>query len=197
VLVEQQAELTSELKPDILRVVKDSNGNHVVQKIIEIVPREHIGFIIQSFRGRVSELATHTFACRVIQRLLEHGTQDDLAVLMEELHACSELIITDQFGNYVAQHIIEHGSPENRERMIQLVLGQFLTLSKHKYASNVVEKCIEFGSEEDRRRILQDLLAPGPTGSSTLEYMIRDQFGNYVVRKWHPAESESFSHDSS
>jgi mRNA-binding protein PUF3 len=183
VLVEQQAELTRELEHDILRVVKDANGNHVIQKIIEIVPREYIGFIVKSFRGRVSELAAHAFACRVIQRLLEHGNAADLAVLMEELHACAELIISDQFGNYVAQHVIQHGSSGDRARMIQLVLGQFLTLSKHKFASNVVEKCIEFGTEEDRRRILQELLTPGPNGSNTLEHMIRDQYGNYVVRK--------------
>lgn len=182
-LVEQQAELTKELEPDILRVIRDQNGNHVVQKIIELVPRQYIDFIMNAVRGQSTGLASHTYGCRVIQRLLEHGTESDKMEIMTELHASAQILITDQYGNYVAQHVIQNGKPEDRAKMIDLVMAQLLTLSKHKFASNVVEKCIEYGTAEQRTIVREQLTTVGSDGTSPLQQMMRDQYGNYVIRK--------------
>ncbi|WYZ40111.1 hypothetical protein EsH8_IV_000452 [Colletotrichum jinshuiense] len=183
VLVEQQAELVKELEPEILKVVKDQNGNHVVQKIIELVPRQYIDFIMDSFRGQVSQLAAHMYACRVIQRMLEYGTEQDKETILAELHNSTQVLITDQYGNYVVQHIIEHGQPEDRSRIIQLVIAQLVTLSKHKFASNVVEKCIQYGSAEERKGIREQIISQGSDGTSSLQLMMKDQYGNYVIQK--------------
>ncbi|KAF5129985.1 Pumilio 3 [Metarhizium anisopliae] len=183
VLVEQQAELTKELEPEILRVIRDQNGNHVVQKIIELVPRQCIDFIMNAVRGQVTALASHTYGCRVIQRMLEHGTESDKIEIMMELHASAQILITDQYGNYVAQHVIQNGKPEDRAQMIDLVMAQLLTLSKHKFASNVVEKCIEHGTAEQRTSIREQLTTVGSDGTSPLQQMMRDQYGNYVIQK--------------
>nr|XP_036574978.1 mRNA binding protein pumilio [Colletotrichum truncatum]KAF6781478.1 mRNA binding protein pumilio [Colletotrichum truncatum] len=183
VLVEQQAELVKELEPEIVRVVKDQNGNHVVQKIIELVPRHYIDFIMDSFRGQVSSLASHMYACRVIQRMLEYGTEQDKETILGELHSSTQGLITDQYGNYVVQHIIEHGQPEDRSRIIQLVISQLVTLSKHKFASNVVEKCIQYGSVEERKGIREQITSQTSDGVSSLQLMMKDQYGNYVIQK--------------
>lgn len=50
-----------------MRCVRDQNGNHVIQKCIECVPAEKIGFIISAFKGQVAGLSTHPYGCRVIQ----------------------------------------------------------------------------------------------------------------------------------
>ncbi|KAG6004291.1 hypothetical protein E4U21_001188 [Claviceps maximensis] len=183
ILVEQQAELTKELEPEILRVIRDQNGNHVVQKIIELVPRQYIDFIMDALRGQVTGLASHTYGCRVIQRMLEHGTEADKMEIMTELHASAQILITDQYGNYVAQHVIQNGKPADRAKLIDLVMAQLLTLSKHKFASNVVEKCIEYGSAEQRTMIREQLTAVGSDGTSPIQQMMRDQYGNYVIQK--------------
>src|SRR5947209_1150220 len=72
ILTDQQISLVKELQTDVLRCVKDQNGNHVIQKAIERVPQEHIQFIIMAFKGQVVSLASHPYGCRVIQRMLEH-----------------------------------------------------------------------------------------------------------------------------
>ncbi|WQF75683.1 Putative armadillo-like helical, pumilio domain-containing protein [Colletotrichum destructivum] len=183
VLVEQQAELVKELEPEILKVVKDQNGNHVVQKIIELVPRQYIDFVMDSFRGQVSQLAAHMYACRVIQRMLEYGTEQDKETILAELHSSTQVLITDQYGNYVVQHIIEHGKSEDRSRIIQLVIAQLVTLSKHKFASNVVEKCIQYGTAEERKGIREQIISHAADGTSSLQLMMKDQYGNYVIQK--------------
>lgn len=166
-----------------MQVIKDQNGNHVVQMVIKLVPRLCIPFILDSFRGQVDQLSAHNYGCRVVQRMLEHGTEAERKALMDELHVHANYLITDQFGNYVTQHIIARGDPDDRTKMIGLVINNLVALCKHKFASNVVEKCIEHGTADERSTIIRHLLAVGPDGTSLLQLMIRDQFGNYVVRK--------------
>ena len=49
--------MTSDLIPlpqgNVLKCVKDQNGNHVVQKCIECVNPEKLQFVIESFKGQV------------------------------------------------------------------------------------------------------------------------------------------------
>jgi mRNA-binding protein PUF3 len=186
VLADQQAELVKELQPDVLKCVKDQNGNHVIQKAIERVPTEHIQFIIDAFKGQVHTLATHPYGCRVIQRMLEYCSEADQAAVLSELFACASMLITDQYGNYVIQHVIAHGKPEDKARVIKIVTAQLLTLSKHKFASNVVEQSIQFGTDEQRGSIVAQMTVLHSDGSSPLQMMMKDQFGNYVVRKYLP-----------
>ncbi|OWO97951.1 hypothetical protein B2J93_8148 [Marssonina coronariae] len=183
VLADQQAELAQELRVDVLRCVKDQNGNHVLQKAIERVPTEHVRFVIEAFRGQVHALSAHPYGCRVIQRILEFCKHQDQLPILEELHQCSTALITDQYGNYVTQHIIKHGRPDDRAKIIQLVTSQLLALSKHKFASNVVETSIEFGTPEQRRAIVAGITQLHSDGTSPLQLMIKDQFGNYVIQK--------------
>ena len=65
--LEQKAQLVRELDGHVMRCVRDQNGNHVIQKCIESIPTEKIGFIISAFRGQVAILSMHPYGCRVIQ----------------------------------------------------------------------------------------------------------------------------------
>ena len=179
VLANQQAQLVQELQADVLKCVKDQNGNHVVQKSIERVPTEHIQFVIEACEGQIHILATHPYSCRVIKRHLEYCNPHYRATSLKELQFAS-MLITDQYGNYVMQHVIQHGRPEDRDKNIKIIIGQLLTFSKHRFASNVVEKSIQFGTDEQRRAIVAQLTASD--GAYALQ-LIKDQSGNYVIRK--------------
>jgi mRNA-binding protein PUF3 len=184
VLVNQQAELVRELQTDVLKFVKDQNGNHVIQKAIERVPTEQIQFIIEAFRNQVHTLATHPYGCRVIQRMLEFCSEKDQASVLEELHVCSQMLVTDQYGNYVVQHVIANGKQEDRDKLIKVVSAQVLHFSKHKFASNVVEKCVQFGSDEQRHAIVATITSVPSDGTCPMQLMMKDQYGNYVIRKF-------------
>lgn len=185
ILTDQQASMVKELENHVLKCVKDQNGNHVIQKAVERVPSVHIQFIINAFKGQVHRLAAHPYGCRVIQRMLEHCTEPDRRAILEELHACSTSLIPDQFGNYVIQHVIGNGEEHDKARIISIVISQLLVFSKHKFASNVVEKSIEFGADDQRAEILRQLTTPNDRGESPLLGLMRDQYGNYVIRKFY------------
>jgi mRNA-binding protein PUF3 len=191
ILTDQQAAMVKELENNVLKCVRDQNGNHVIQKAIERVPSHHIRFIINAFKGQVNKLATHPYGCRVIQRMLEHCEEADRESILDELHVCTETLIPDQFGNYVIQHVIENGEEKDRSVMITAVVKNVHNFSKHKFASNVVEKSIEFGEESQRREIIRLLTTHNDRGESPLLALMRDQYGNYVIRKYFSTFSSS------
>ncbi|KAJ6606701.1 armadillo-type protein [Mycena sp. CBHHK59/15] len=91
-----------ELEPHILRFVKDFNGNHVIQKVIERVSPDGLGFV-------------STFICNVFE----------LAGRLEELLANHvPHLMQNQLGNCVIRFILEHGRPEEKA----LIVGQLPAL---------------------------------------------------------------------
>jgi pumilio RNA-binding family len=55
----QRDVLVNEVKPKVSECIEDSNGNHVIQKIVESIPSEKVQFIIDCFRDRVYEMSVH------------------------------------------------------------------------------------------------------------------------------------------
>lgn len=72
VSLDQQTKMVTELDGQIMRCVRDQNGNHVIQKCIECVPEEEIRFIVSTFYDQVVTLSTHPYGCRVIQVTRTH-----------------------------------------------------------------------------------------------------------------------------
>jgi hypothetical protein len=187
VLTDQQASLVKELdgpNQQILKVVKDQNGNHVVQKAIECIPGEHIQFIVDGHRGQLAKMSTHQYGCRVVQRMLEHCEPAVKRVILDELLQQIHPLIGDSFGNYVVQHIIHNGEPQDRRQVIDIILSQLLNFSKHKFASNIVEKSIDRADEDQLEQLMHGLTAPNEFGVTPVLGLMRDQFGNYVIRKF-------------
>lgn len=189
ILVEQQAALVGELENHVLKCVKDQNGNHVIQKAIERCAPDTIGFIYSAFLTQVQHLSLHPYGCRVIQRCLERTEWfPSKPRILGELHESMQHgMIADQYGNYVVQHVVQKGSPQDKGQVFRIVIGGLQGFSKHKFASNVVEKCIEFSDDSWRREVVNVLTAPDQRrseGDTTLVSMIKDNFGNYVIRKF-------------
>jgi mRNA-binding protein PUF3 len=184
VLSDQQVELVKELEKDVMKLLNDQNGNHVLQKAVECVPAEHIQFIVDILVGQINIMAMHAYGCRIVQRMLERCEAPYRNIILQELHACGESLIPDQYGNYVAQHVITHGDLESRNKMTKLVLLNVSEYSKHKYASNVVEKCLVHGTDEQRREIMMRVLAKTDSRETGLYSYLKCGYGNYVIRQY-------------
>lgn len=166
--------------------MQNTHSNHVVQKVLQKLPREHIDFVYDAVRGKVLALSTQQYGCRVIQRMIEQGTKEDKAFILEEFQRVAPKLVTDDWGNYVVQAVIKQGGPKARSEVIRLCINQFLVFSKQKVASNVMEHCIEYGEPEDRLEIYNLIMnTRTEDGSGLLQAMWKDQFANYVVRKSH------------
>ncbi|CAK7337522.1 unnamed protein product [Dovyalis caffra] len=181
--LDQKAQLVHELDGHVMKCVRDQNGNHVIQKCIEGIPAEKIGFIISAFRGEVATLSMHPYGCRVIQRVLEHCADElQCQFIVDEILESVCILAQDQYGNYVTQHVLERGKSYERCQIISKLSGHIVPLSQHKFASNVVEKCLEYGGATEREIIIQEILGQNE-GNDNLLTMMKDQYANYVVQK--------------
>ncbi|MDP2434839.1 MAG: hypothetical protein Q8P67_03770, partial [archaeon] len=145
-----------------------------------------IQFVVDSFQGKVFDLSTHPYGCRVIQRILEHCTDSHADAqhlrILNELLDYAVGLVQDQYGNYVIQHVLVNGAKKHKMVVIQKLKSQFAKLSQHKFASNVVEKCVQYADPPNRNMIIEELIGANQDPSHLITIM-KDQYANYVVQK--------------
>jgi len=171
--------LASGLQGQVRRAAQSKHANHVVQKIVEVLPITSVGFIVDELSGFGHETARHRFGCRLLCRILEHlspgdeGTRrliDDILLKVEDL--CSHA-----FGSYVVRHVLEFGLPEHKHRVAVALVPYVAWYAKHKLGSHVVEAAIRVCSLEDQHALATPLLA-----DQELAAVAANQFGRHVVR---------------
>ena len=153
---------------EVERLIHDQNGNHVIQKCIEVICAKSlrdpsssslIDFIVNAVLAKLADLACHGYGCRVVQRMLEHCLGEQKLKTLFCIHDNISVLIDDQFGNYVIQHVLQYGRPSDRETILTLVLERgVLNVSRQKFASNVVEKILVFGERNLRSRLIEEML---------------------------------------
>lgn len=196
--------LLSEFHGNVITCIHDQNGNHVMQKCIEVMSTKakkdpthepphcnRILFIIEDVLSNVSSLSCHPYGCRVMQRILEHCVDEQRIRALDQISTCHRTLLDDQYGNYVIQHVLQFGRHSDRDSILEIVAESgLLTLSRQKFASNVVEKLLKFGSAGQRNAIVREMLktpadsdpGTGREGSSVVLLMVRDAYANYVVQ---------------
>jgi pumilio RNA-binding family len=199
---EAQNMIIAELEGNVAKCIQDQNGNHVIQKCVEVVP-ERCAFIVNAFSGRVKELATHAYGCRVIQCILQQCPTHEPAIFAELLQCIEELTL-DQYGNYVVQHVLVHAKPGQIDAIVPKLSAGFYKFSTHKFASNVMEKFFAACNDAQRLSVVRQLTAEvvnmpledcgpefGHLHPAPLYLMMKDQFGNYVVQQVIDMSSEA------
>lgn len=169
--------LLSEFHNNVLSCIHDQNGNHVIQKSIQVVSQmskaalangdaetaaffnEKIDFIVHDVLRNVASLSCHPYGCRVFQRILEHCVEPDKSRALDEIMKCHRTLLDDQYGNYVIQHVLQYGRHADREQILHFVLENgLLSLSRQKFASNVVEKLLKYGTDSQRKAVVREML---------------------------------------
>ena len=169
--------LLREFHNDVLGCIHDQNGNHVIQKCIEVLNgrankaealrdlhratflREQIDFILNDILSNAIALSCHPYGCRVLQRILEHCTEEKKMAILNEIKLCHKDLLDDQYGNYVIQHVLQYGRDVDRDSIVQIVVDcGLLGLARQKFASNVVEKLLKYGNNDQRRAVVREML---------------------------------------
>ncbi|GKZ01175.1 hypothetical protein MPSEU_001068900 [Mayamaea pseudoterrestris] len=201
--------LLGEFQYNVLSCIHDQNGNHVIQKCIEVMSArlkrrkanspltdEHLDFIIRDILVNASSLSCHPYGCRVLQRILEHCDEGRKKLILDEVMKSHRKLLDDQYGNYVIQHVLQFGREVDRDSLLDIIIDSgLLGLSRQKFASNVVEKLLRYGNSRQRRAIVREMLKkgddptvnshgsiPGDQGTSVVLLMVRDAYANYVVQ---------------
>ncbi|CAI9765363.1 unnamed protein product [Fraxinus pennsylvanica] len=167
----------SALEPGFLVLIKDLNGNHVVQRCLQCFTNDDSKFIFVAAAKYCVDIATHQHGCCVLQRCISHSTGEHWENLVTEISANGLLLAQDAYGNYVVQFILELKIPSVTSKLTSQFEGNYVHLSTQKFSSHVVEKCLVVCNGEYRSKIIHELLT-----ATYFEQLLHDPHANYVVQ---------------
>jgi hypothetical protein len=174
------------LSGQVVDLIQDLNGNHVIQKCLNHLNPQDAHFIFDAVGEHCITVGTHRHGCCVLQRCIDHADGLQKVELVRKITAHSFHLVQDPFGNYVVQYILDLNEHQFTTPMCQGFEGQIVELSKQKFSSNVIEKCIRCAELPVKAMMIQELL-----DVEELEILMRDSYGNYVVQtalEFAPAE---------
>ncbi|KAK6925761.1 Pumilio RNA-binding repeat [Dillenia turbinata] len=186
---EQFSLVVNALKPGVVTLIKNMNGNHVAQRCLQYLVPEYREFLFEAASSHCVELATDRHGCCVLQKCLTHSDGEQRHRLICEVSSNALVLSQDPFGNYVVQFVFELGLPWATNDVLDELEGNFADLSMQKYSSNVVEKCLKYAGEERRSQIIQELIS-----NPRLDQIMQDPYGNYVIQAA-LSDSEGALHD--
>lgn len=170
--------IVDEIRGSVLQLVKDVNGNHVIQKCLSYFQPSEVDFIYDEIINRCEEIATHKHGCCVIQRCIDYCDEEQIKVLIRVIIDLTDILINDIFGNYVIQYILElQGYEKEKEKIGQIMAKRINYYCFQKFSSNVIEKALKV----EITSVFESLMKVLENPQTTLE-MICDQFANYVLQ---------------
>ncbi|KAI9477898.1 MAG: armadillo-type protein [Benjaminiella poitrasii] len=174
----EQIDATVEaLSSNVVTLIKDINGNHIIQKCLHRLTSKDKQFIYDAVSRNCVEVATHRHGCCVLQRCIDYSAEHQKKQLVEEIIRNALTLVQDPYGNYVVQYVLELGDAEFSDNLIRQFIGHLSNLSVQKYSSNVMEKCIRVAEEDVRRDLIEEMI-----NKTQLEKLLKDSYANYVVQ---------------
>jgi len=165
------------LRNEVVRMIQDLNGNHVIQKCLNHLTNTDAQFIFDAVANNCVAVGTHRHGCCVIQRCIDHATGDQKQALIAAITRSAMPLIQDPFGNYVLQYILDQNEPRFSSPMCHMFIGKISALSRQKFSSNVVEKCLRIAEPSVRSIMIQEIVT-----SPDFERLADDPYSNYVVQ---------------
>ncbi|KAF9072675.1 ARM repeat-containing protein [Rhodocollybia butyracea] len=161
----------------VVVLIKDLNGNHVIQKCLNKLSPEDNQFIYNAVAANCVEVATHRHGCCVLQRCIDHASDHQRIQLVNEITFNALTLVQDPYGNYVVQYILDLNDNRFSDAVIRQFAGNVCALSVQKFSSNVIEKCVRVAEHSTRKMLIEELL-----NRTRLEKLLRDSYGNYCVQ---------------
>ena len=174
----QVSQITSCIRENEVVLIKDTNGNHVIQKCLTVLKSPFNDFIYDKVCENILDLATHRHGCCVLQRCIDAATSGQRSKLIDRIIECAVELVQDAFGNYVVQYVIDLNTPEANSRLGLIFIKSMRLLATQKFSSNVIEKCLQQNSHDVQQLMIQEISQP-----ANIIKMISDQYANYVVQR--------------
>jgi len=168
-----------ELTGSIVDLCKDLHGNHVVSKMIEVLPAAHLEVFLEKFSGTAITMARHQYGCRVLERLIENFPPHQVHGLVTELIPEAYSLCCHRYANFVMQHIFEHGLQTWKDAIIEQIGDKSPELARHRIASHVLQSAINHGNAEVKGILVSALI--GSDGKDSLLEIACSSYGSFVI----------------
>lgn len=155
-------EIASELHKHVREACRCKNANHVIAKLIEVLPPQESQFVIdelfEDFHEDIQKVARHRYGCRVFKALLEHCSEAQVRHLVEVLLIDAVALSVHTYGNFVIQHLLDHCTANQLVRLMQLLTENVITVGKSGWGAQVLHKALQCIDSDLRKRLSHAML---------------------------------------
>ncbi|CAK9019981.1 unnamed protein product [Durusdinium trenchii] len=182
---EMQMPIMTELKGKVFYCSRHMHGNFVMQKVIQTLPPNALGFMITELKENAVAAALHIYACRVLQRLIECcgvATSDLVDILLQPGEQLQRLV-KDPYSSNVIRSLVVCGNVSQVQIVMRLFSTDVMKFSRNRHASLVLEKCLEvsaFGVKaasltQERRELMNAFFSTSRSASPPLLQIMLDR----------------------
>lgn len=173
--VKDTAPLARELMGRVGDAMRSPHANHVLQKIVTLLPVADIQFVIDELHGVALEFSRQRFGCRVLCRLVEkHGAQS----LVDEILPLAAELVRHVWGHHVINSILEHGSATSKEMIWKALRPELEGHAKNRYSTHVVMRALACCTADMQQDLAMTLFGT----SEALVSLTENQFGCQVAK---------------
>lgn len=169
-------EVINALTQDILTLIKDINGNHVIQRCVNSLKCPQNQFIFEIAGNHIVEIATDKHGCCVLQRCIHAATEGQREELVDRIIEKAVELVQDAYGNYVVQYVIDLNSYSVNAKLAHIFMSSIQQLATQKFSSNVIEKCLQQNKEDVQQEMIAEI-----GKAENISKMIGDQYANYGI----------------
>ena len=164
---------------NIYQMIKDINGNHVIQSIIESIKnKDYLSPIYKEMcENIVSVMKTKSGSCCVFPKILSNINEEDSDKMINCIIDNIEKLINDENANFAIQKIIKLNKNIYNNKIYNYIQDKIVKLSMQKFSSNVIEAFIV------SIPILKDKIISKIIEGNNIINLLLDKFGNYIVQK--------------
>ncbi|CAD8070075.1 unnamed protein product [Paramecium primaurelia] len=172
-------------KTRVRELVIDQHGNHVVQKLIQLMDSDISLWVLDGIEGQVNKLVINSFGCRIIQKAVSISSnhpERQMKILIEIMNLAYELCIS-QYGNYIIQQLLKDGPFIIKNQIQQIIMEKLEEYSLNKFGSNVVDCAIKCSNNQFKLKIMELLLNQN-NQQVLFVRLSTNAYGNYVVQNF-------------
>lgn len=166
-------------KGNVLDLIKDINGNRVIQSIIQnFKNKELLSPLYKELNENITEILKTKSGCCVFSKVILNITENDLNLIVDNIIKNFSSFINDEFGNISLKRLIKLNNENYNSKIFPCIKDSIINFSCQKFSSNVIEACID-NNTTLKKRTIEKLI----DDDSIISKLIIDQFGNYIAQK--------------
>ena len=166
-------------KGNVLELIKDINGNRVIQSIIQnFKNKELLSPLYKEFNDNITEILRTKSGCCVFSKVILNITENDLNLIVDNIIKNFSEFINDEYGNISLKRLIKLNNENYNSKIFPCIKDSIIPLSCQKFSSNVIEACID-NNTSLKKNTIEKLIE----NDITISKLITDQFGNYIIQK--------------
>jgi len=166
-------------KGNVLDLIKDINGNRVIQSIIQnFKNKELLSPLYKELNENIIEILKTKSGCCVFSKVILNITENDLNLIVDNIIKNFSSFINDEFGNISLKRLIKLNNENYNSKIFPCIKDSIINFSCQKFSSNVIEACID-NNTTLKKKTIEKLI----DDDGIISKLILDQFGNYIVQK--------------